>query len=88
MSSPRSLFQTVADKNAPRRTREDAIDGLGEAGATTQLRVIVVSNGLSGRLRRRALDALGRCRATDELDTLADDRGLAGSLRKRAEEAR
>jgi len=84
MSSPRSLFQTVVDKNAPRHAREDAIDGLAETGATTQLRLIVVTSGLDGRYRRLALNALGQCRAKNELETLADDRSLAQPLRERA----
>jgi hypothetical protein len=86
MSSPRSLFQTVVDKNAPRHAREDAIDGLSEAGATTQLRLIVVTSGLDGQYRRQALNALGQCQATSELETLADDISLAQSLRERAKE--
>lgn len=88
MSSPSSLFRTVVDKNAPRRIREDAIDGLAEEQATTRLRLIVVASGLPGRYRRQALDALGRCRATNELDTLANDTNIAHPLRKRARAAR
>ncbi|GAB3320026.1 hypothetical protein [Haloplanus salinarum] len=86
MSSPRSLFQTVADKNAPRHAREDAINGLAEAGATTQLRLIVVTSGLDGGYRRQALNALGQCRATNELEKLVDDRSLAQPLREQAGE--
>ena len=86
MSSPRSLFQTIVDKNAPRHAREDAINGLAKAGATTQLRLIVVTNGLYGRYRRQALNALGQCRATNELEKLVDDRSLAQPLRERAKE--
>jgi len=86
MSGSRSLFQTVVDKKVPRHTREDAIDGLREAGATTQLRLIVVTSGLDGQYRRQALNALGQCQATSELETLADDISLAQSLRERAKE--
>ena len=86
MSSPRSLFQTVVDKNAPRHAREDAINGLAEAGATTQLRLIVVTSGLDGGYRRQALNALGQCRATNELEKLVDDRSLAQPLREQAGE--
>ncbi|MFD1632832.1 hypothetical protein ACOZ4L_15120 (plasmid) [Haloplanus ruber] len=86
MSSPRSLFQTVVDKSAPRHAREDAIDALAAAGATTQLRVVAVTSGLDGRYRRTALNALGQCRAMNELETLVDDRSLAQPLRERAEE--
>lgn len=86
MSGSRSLFQTVVDKNVPRHAREDAIDGLTEAGATTQLRLIVVTSGLDGQYRRQSLNALGQCRATSELETLADDISFAQSLRERAKE--
>jgi hypothetical protein len=86
MSSPRSLFQTVVGKNVPRDAREDAVDGLAAARATTQLRLVVVVRGLDGRYRRRALNALGQCRAKNELETLADDRSLAQPLRERATE--
>jgi hypothetical protein len=86
MSSPRSLFQTVVGKNVPRDAQEDAFDGLAAAGATTQLRLVVVTSGLDGRYRRRALNALGQCRATNELETLVDDRSLAQPLRERAVE--
>jgi hypothetical protein len=86
MSSPRSLFQTIVGKNAPRHAREDTVDGLAKAGAPTQLRLIAVTNGLSGRYRRQALNALGRCRATNELEKLVDDRSLAQPLRERATE--
>lgn len=86
MSGPRSLFQTVIDKNVPRNAREDAIDGLTEARATTKLRLIVVTSGLDGQYRRLALNALGQYRATSELKTLVDDISLAQSLRERAKE--
>ena len=86
MPAPRSLFQTVVDKNAPHRTREDAIDTLAEEDATTQLRVVAVTSGLAGPYRRRAVNALGRCRATDELEGLAADDSLDSSLRKQAGE--
>ncbi|AKU09682.1 hypothetical protein [Haloferax gibbonsii] len=87
MSSPRSLFRTVVDKNAPRGTREDAIDELADERATTQLRLVVVTSGLDGRYRRQALNALSRCRATDALDELANDTSLGPPLRERAQEA-
>jgi len=84
MPSPSSLFQTVVHKNAPRETREDAIERLEELGATKQLRVIVVTGGLDGRYRRQALNALGRCKATTELEQLANNRSVDTPLRKQA----
>jgi len=88
MSSPSSLFRTVVDKNVPHETRKAAIDELAEIDATTQLRVIVVTDGFNGSFRRQALSGLGQCRATTELATLADDRSLPTSLRKRADRLR
>ncbi|ELZ17426.1 hypothetical protein [Natrinema limicola] len=85
MPSQRSLFQTAVDANVPRQTRETAINGLAMAGATTQLRVIVVTSGLAGPYRRQALSALDLCGATDELERLAADSSLHRSLRKQAE---
>jgi flavin-dependent dehydrogenase len=88
MSSPRSLFRTVVNKNAPHETRKAAIGELAEIDATTQLRVIVVADGLNGSFRRQALNALGRCRATTELRTLVDDTSLPTALRERADQLR
>lgn len=86
MSSPRSRFRTVVNKSAPHETRKAAIDDLGEMAATTQLRVIVVADGLNGSFRRQALNALGRCQATAELAVLADDTSLPAALQKRAKQ--
>ncbi|KOX97364.1 hypothetical protein [Halorubrum tropicale] len=88
MSSPRSLFRTVVNKNAPHETRKAAISELAEIDATTQLRVIVVADGLNGSFRRNALNALGRCRATTELGELVDDASLPTALRERADRLR
>ncbi|CDK37885.1 hypothetical protein [Halorubrum sp. AJ67] len=88
MSSPRSLFRTAVDKNAPRETRTAAIDELAEIAATTQLRVIVVADGFNGSFRRQALNGLGRCQATTELAALADDASLPTPLRERADQLR
>ncbi|TSD08809.1 hypothetical protein DP107_18225 [Haloglomus irregulare] len=88
MSSPRSLFRTVVNKNAPHETRKAAIGELAEIDATTQLRVIVVADGLNGSFRRNALNVLGRCRATRELGALVDDASLPTALRERADQLR
>jgi hypothetical protein len=87
VGSPRALFQTVVDENAPRTTREAAIEDLEALNATTQLRVVVTA-GLDGRYRRQAMNALERCDAVDELGVLAEDTSLAGPLRTRAAELR
>lgn len=88
MDSPRALFRTAVNKNAPHEARNEAIDTLVEVGATTQLRVIVVTDGLSGSFRRRALNGLDQCQATAALSALVNDVSLPTALQQRAERLR
>ncbi|EMA42237.1 hypothetical protein [Halococcus hamelinensis] len=86
MSSPRSLFRTVVNRNTPHETRIAAIDELADADATSQLHTIVVTDGLNGTYRRRAVKNLGQCRSFTELERLIDDVTVPPSLRKTVEE--
>lgn len=84
MASPRSLFQTVVDKNAPREHRREAVTELGQIGAVTQLRTITRNNGLNGALRREAVTGLRSIGGADALETIAADRTVDSAIRTQA----
>jgi len=80
-----TTFQTAVRTNVSRTQRYEAIDTLVRERETTNLAVLVRTDGLRGEFRRHALNGLGECNATSVLEDLSEDSSIEASLRRRAE---